>query len=631
MRACIEGLRSSFGVSRMRAIGGRVRREEGQVLVVMVLFLTVLCGFAGLVVDVGRVYVAQRQLQQAVDAEALAAAQDLPVTATANGDVTTYSAVVGNLNAHTGMTADTPVATYKCLSSIGISCQSGSGNCVCNAIQVKETATVNTTFLRLFGVSSLTSISSQSTAGMHGGTPHPLDVAVVLDTTASMNSGCSNDVVGITNGNSTKLDCAKEGVRTLLSTLDPCNSTLASCGTVTNGNVAQPLDEVGLFAFPGITSPSAFSHDSTNARSNNSLEFGCPGNLSATPSWYLPTTGSQNEIDLVTVAAKAGNFFLQYPATTGTKTVNIAYNAPNTGTGSVTTALSSISGLSGNFTVSTPSGTIPANTHEWLITFTNALGLQNLNNPLGGGTAASPNQLTFSGGTPSINVTTSQNGSTTFPTWYLNSSDVSYPSSSNAAYTINGLSSDYRTSDSAASLTSSSSIVQAVSFAADCSGGTWPNNEYYGINAPGGAGTYIAYSINAAQAALAADSARKASPIMIVLSDGDASTQPTGSTDPCHEAIVAADAAAAAGTEVYSIAYDADNTSGSCTQDSGAYGSLTGFTTMQQIASDSSKFYCLNPPSGQTCNNASASSLAQIFAAIGVDVTNTRLLPDSTS
>ena len=118
---------------------------------------------------------------------------------------------------------------------------------------------------------------------------------------------------------------------------------------------------------------------------------------------------------------------------------------------------------------------------------------------------------------------------------------------------------------------------------------------------------------------------------MIVLSDGDASTQPTGSTDPCHEAVVAADAAAAAGTEVYSIAYDADNTSNSCTQDSGAYASLTGFTTMQRIASDSTKFYCLNPPSGQTCNNASASSLAQIFTAIGIDVTNARLVSDNAS
>ena len=78
-----------------RTFRSRMRREEGQVIVIMVLFLTVLCGFAGLTIDVGRIYVAHRQLQQAVDAAALAAAQDLPVTATATSDVTTYSALAG--------------------------------------------------------------------------------------------------------------------------------------------------------------------------------------------------------------------------------------------------------------------------------------------------------------------------------------------------------------------------------------------------------------------------------------------------------------------------------------------------------------------------------------------------------
>lgn len=47
-------------------------------LVLVVLALVVLLGFAGLVLDIGRIYVAQRQLQQSVDAAALAAGQDLP-------------------------------------------------------------------------------------------------------------------------------------------------------------------------------------------------------------------------------------------------------------------------------------------------------------------------------------------------------------------------------------------------------------------------------------------------------------------------------------------------------------------------------------------------------------------------
>ena len=53
-------------------IRSRTRREEGQVIVIMVLFLVVLCGFAGMTIDVGRIYVAQRQLQEAVDAAAVA-------------------------------------------------------------------------------------------------------------------------------------------------------------------------------------------------------------------------------------------------------------------------------------------------------------------------------------------------------------------------------------------------------------------------------------------------------------------------------------------------------------------------------------------------------------------------------
>ena len=52
----------------------------------MVLALVVLLGFAGLVIDVGRVYVAQRQLQAAVDAAALAAGQDLPDSVAAHDE-----------------------------------------------------------------------------------------------------------------------------------------------------------------------------------------------------------------------------------------------------------------------------------------------------------------------------------------------------------------------------------------------------------------------------------------------------------------------------------------------------------------------------------------------------------------
>ena len=218
-----------------------------------------------------------------------------------------------------------------------------------------------------------------------------------------MNNACGNTVSGISSG-ATKLDCAKEGVRALLDVAqpvqrDPGELRLRS----SNGNVAQPARRGFALHVPGDHQPECVHARLDEHRSNISLELGCPGNLTATPSWYKPTTGTLNEIDQVTVKATSGSFFLQYPVG-GTKTANIAYNAGG-GTASaqatvILNALNAIPGLSGNVTVATI-GSQPSNTYAWSITFINALGGQNLNNELAAGLAASPNQLKLSGGTPS--------------------------------------------------------------------------------------------------------------------------------------------------------------------------------------------------------------------------------------
>ncbi len=62
----------------MRSLLTRSRDESGQVLVFVAVILTVLVGMAALVVDVGSWYQAQRHLQTAADAAALAGAQELP-------------------------------------------------------------------------------------------------------------------------------------------------------------------------------------------------------------------------------------------------------------------------------------------------------------------------------------------------------------------------------------------------------------------------------------------------------------------------------------------------------------------------------------------------------------------------
>jgi Flp pilus assembly protein TadG len=65
------------------SVGPRGARRRGSVLIYVTVGFTVLCAFASLGVDLGRVYLSKSQLQQAADAAARAAADALP-----NGGVT---------------------------------------------------------------------------------------------------------------------------------------------------------------------------------------------------------------------------------------------------------------------------------------------------------------------------------------------------------------------------------------------------------------------------------------------------------------------------------------------------------------------------------------------------------------
>jgi hypothetical protein len=57
--------------------GEEVRDQDGQVLVLVALFIVVLLGFAALVIDIGGAYAAERHYRSVADAAALAGAQDL--------------------------------------------------------------------------------------------------------------------------------------------------------------------------------------------------------------------------------------------------------------------------------------------------------------------------------------------------------------------------------------------------------------------------------------------------------------------------------------------------------------------------------------------------------------------------
>lgn len=283
----------------------RLRRQEGQVLPLVALWMVVLIGFAALVIDIARLFVAQQQLQNAVNSAALAAGQDLPNATNAYTAAVNYGGQSGDKNAITGygVTAAAPSVTFECNShapnytsgtcpsdTSSTSCHpSGSqspaptGATTCNAVMVSESAKVDTTFGALF-LPSWT-ISASAIAAARGGYVHPMHAYVILDNSQSMTSSCSGTVTGVSSPE--RIDCAKAGVRAFLQALWPCSQDLTTCGTATNNsaasdgtpqlgaNVTNPVDEVGLLVTPAlkILSPASSTPVSDEADCNSSDSF----------------------------------------------------------------------------------------------------------------------------------------------------------------------------------------------------------------------------------------------------------------------------------------------------------------------------------------------------------------------
>jgi hypothetical protein len=148
-----------------------------------------------------------------------------------------------------------------------------------NAIQVAEQAIVPTFFARIFGINQMT-LSATSTAAVVGARNVPTNIAVILDTTASMKTVDSNcyDINNVLTS-AERIACAEQGVSVLLQNLSPC-STAIGCGAVSNGVSANALDSVAIFTFPNVTT----------GTSND--DYNCSGANPAIPVYSFPTVGS---------------------------------------------------------------------------------------------------------------------------------------------------------------------------------------------------------------------------------------------------------------------------------------------------------------------------------------------------
>jgi Flp pilus assembly protein TadG len=522
-----------------------LRDKRSTVAILAALGVSALVGLASLSVDVGYILTVKSQLQASSTAAALAAVKDIGVGGTPIATATLYSSVTAtpaNKNNIAGVTTVMAEGypALKCF-AVGPACSTNQTPATsANGIQVSQTATVPLIFAKLLGFNSVP-ITASAVALTAGQAQPPLNVMFITDATQSMSNADADC-------GSTKIQCAIQGFEVMLGELWPCTSDLSSCGTVTNHNVPNPVDQAGLIQFPGLQSapPSSYS---------------CAG---LTTTAYAGIKGTTNA---TTASTSSTLHFATTPAY-------------NTGSTALVTDVTHPTYIKSGTTISSTTTT----TAVMSVT------------PTSGDTIASADVI-----------------------------DVWPP-----MYVVVPLSSDYKTSDAASTLNTSSDLVKCAE----------------SMTAPGGFGTFYADAINAAQSNLAANARTGARNVIIIMTDFEANGTTANmveqggvstATNECKTAITAAQNAASAGTWVYTVSFGTSATGG-CTTDTGSYANscwvaaqmanLPG-TTGGTYVNEPRLFYADNASGCASPSHPSITAINAIFQNIDYSLTTPRMIPNA--
>jgi hypothetical protein len=483
------------------------------------------------------------------------------------------------------------------LAPAGLTCAT-SGN-VNNAVVVTQTATVSTHFMALFGVPSL-SVSTKAIASMQG-IAQPWNVAIVVDSTGSMDVTDSN-----CNGGVTEFQCALEGVQALLAATNPaCPAGSTTCPTGASFRVA-------LFTFPNVSTSTVH------------MDIDCSGNPTALP-YTLPTytTGGASP------KTWTATYEVTYPVS-GTGVTNAATDADANGFVSDYYAPSS-----------TTTGGLNASS-----SLVGAVGY--------GGPSGKAGCLTYSQGIKNSSIGNTYIASSIYAAQSaLIAEQIANPGSKNALIFL---------SDGQANLfLNQFPSNTAANASVGCNSGTYSGSQYSlktcgtSTASQTGAVYLTPATVSSAQASLAYDTLSSASSATGQLRSGSSKGIYPDWYDQCQQGIMAAKTATNAGTTVYAVAYGSEGTgcangwnyTDSSVVATGSYNvpvTLAGLipcVTMEDIASSiapsTSTFYSDWQQSGssvdQACvdNSHTAVSLSAIFQSIAANFQNPRLLPNSAS
>ncbi len=559
----------------IRSIRTFLRDQSGQSAIVMAGALVAVMALGAAGIETGHVYYAYRLLQSSTQAAGLAGAQAMPDITQATAYVTEFSSETGQKNATNLLQSVAITSTFYCSSTVSgtlnVGCQSppsGEGSCSGSATSCNALKVVQTAQVNLWfgGLVGIPTfnLSAEASAAMRGGTSIPYNIALIIDTTKSM----ADDTAPASDGcgsDATQIVCAVSGFKTLLEMMNPC-ALNTTCTSST-----PYVDGVALFVFPAV----AGAPSSTGVAGDAGDDTTCPTKN--------PSTVPYNFVDVTSTPSTSRNLNLE---TSGTN--------------------------AGSYEVVSFNDTYKANDSTTTLSSSDPLGVA------AGGGGGTCKGLQAPGGEATYYAQVIYAAQAA-----LVAQQISYPGSQNIMIILSdgnatACASGANTSDDACS---GSDIV-----AMNC-------------QTPGGSG--CAVSSNA--------SSNTSPPLN---GTGTSTTNPLGyniATYPsalgeCGQAVQAAQSATAAGTKVYTVAMGSE-TSGGCLSDqkvtltglsNGAVTWPTGSSYPKEpcnaigaMASNVNTFFSDNTAGcAATGGNVNYTTMAQIFQAIGNNLTAARLIPN---
>jgi Putative Flp pilus-assembly TadE/G-like/von Willebrand factor type A domain len=217
---------------------GALSEEHGQAVIFVVIFMVAVIAVVGFVIDVGHAYEAQRSLQGAADAAALAGAQQLPDPAAAQQTAQQYGSSAAGKNHITDVVVNEQIAT---------SCNATIPGCSpVNMVSVDERASVPTYFSKIIGVNSLDLKVHAAACSPCGA--KAVDIMLVLDRTGSM---CQDSTGRDMHPTCPDMNNAKDGLRTFLGYFDPNMAHVGFAVLPPAVDPSRPCDAPGSYNSTG--------------------------------------------------------------------------------------------------------------------------------------------------------------------------------------------------------------------------------------------------------------------------------------------------------------------------------------------------------------------------------------------